>query len=1659
MATRSRKPDSSPSAVLQRFRSVIGQGILLDHKGEAEVFAMLPDDIFSSMLEVNFENDPDLAEMVILNRFDEIERIYGAQLRNIKKKIPNLVKASQRLGDAILDPDTEVLFITDNDNDGSLAQAVLLDFRRALALDPEVNARTHVEYTQAMTETRGLTKELVDKLYASRGWGPDKKVQIVTADNGINNDEEVVRIRSAYPNTAIIISDHHLPDRNVVKEDRSGKVIVFNPKYAPSGKVQPYFVKRNISGADTLGVLCSYVLDRISKDLLNGRDEYDLPADIETLNSVYSSIVTLGQWANLLDYVPAHPADQLLRQHIMEKANGLRPLLNTSNAMAPLVVSPINRELIEKVADLTRGTDAEPLDPDWVEGRLVQVKLLNLLSRKLLAIYADYRSGKIMPSANFHKVLAEYAIDQGVEFESANPNFIEQLRPPVFSIVATDDQGAFMVAMGETMIRVFEDLRSIEKDLQGALRDHKLLVEDQMANSTILYPSDPALLQMFNRRFLGKSYNGANNGFTLTLSAVGGHKVSGSMRTLYPISELLDGKEEIEERHGIRISFQGHENAAGFFIESTNGKPIDPATLTAFNVWMDGRVAEQRANDRMSYVSSIVCDLGHVDLLNRINRVVRSPLSGMRGVPMYLRLPMDEEGEIWVTDHETSEQIRLSEVVNRRKYGFVSIKTDFHGGAVIVPVEMLRAIVQSDGHLVLRSELMSDGVFMGTSVANPDDLKRRVDLVTDRSEQSSLMEYYAEHFSGDHRMEISREDLMASPYFKFSTHGEDEFLRWEAVTIDTLDRSGAKLLAVVDTEGTGLGRAPKCFNIGSTNLYIDPESGTSMPASEFDAGYVRSASGVTYLLTEEQQKALVPHGDGPVPDGAVLLYSIRAKGGVGYSDRYLHMGPASDLDMVHNLRYSHEDDTVTYNRRISAFASSFLVKAGDFAITEELFKLTQISQDMLNKMGKSPEEVDALLVEMYEKFIAEHGGDGTIIFQAHNMPYDEGVVSANFPRFHALMRKHLISDTAKIAREERLAYDDTPMARITALDNRIVFYASPQSDYSLHTFLEMCHQGLPGKYSDMSGNILFKYEPIPGRSPGEGKLSYIDKRTHQETDLRMTLAEMMDDEEMIEWGLRAPQTAVKYSVNAMSLRATIRNIMLFDAPEHREVDLLPHEDRYAKALSWYQSKYHFDSSPMDNMRNFVDSLKRNQTDADLHANMDLVDFTQRFLDKNRDIQAKFHDGWIYSKVLTRYEPPADEPVDPDSAIVKSLVYETDLPRPKVLQVLDAARRYKEHFGIAHAVVHEEHNNIRQTSESGHGLSDTAYESILPLYLLAAKQTNPFYQRPKLISYRFLFSCVKAASLESMVKSKYNEGSPVDTYSALQMQAFGDAGRTEKAQHVQRMKDLDAAGYYRVGKDGRQQIMQMKLGSSEALPSGYIVEVVPRAPLTREQLIVDSENLHKIVIGERVKYSTNSEDPVHLLAESNNPEYIAIRDDLLSRYESVNVSTSPGQFKKLLESMDDAYGAFFRGEYLGEELKEKKSLVPQSLVVDNRIWDIYTDLEADLFRVYRRSGLDVDGSVRAQFRSEMERAHEKYQSARSRQEAKSNASDLDVKDSEVRLPNFLNQVNSKAMNPMKYVITQGGISFCIGAMRVELDNLLLSERASLVPRGSRHPKGA
>ena len=1492
---------------LEEFKKLIRKAIFL--KKEEEIyFNAIPNENWKTIFSKNFGGNFEYARRVLLKNFKEIERIDAKNVDKEKNKIANLESSTQWVVEAI-EKNTPILFITDFDNDGSLAQAIIQEY---LVMDKEAQKNAIVEYSQSVNgnANRGLTVDHVDLIVNKKEIDVQKEFLIVTADNGINSREEQLKILAKYPKAKIIITDHHNPDPEMVIEEND-RTIIFNPHYQPT----PFFEKYNISGASTVGVLLKSVLEeRLSKEQRN-----DLVKSYEKLN-------TLFKVSNLLDYVETHPADKPEKDYIITKFLQLQPLMNINNSISKIITGEIGQETIEAIKNKIPKLNVELLMEE-----AENIHIQNQIAKILLYIYKINKDNQKLTDKEFYSLfLQELKEDHHYEdFESINPNFIEQLRPIIFGLSADYDKNTFLDALNDKMIGVFENVKISEKKIGEELRRGEVITRKKLKNSYISY-ADKNILSVFNRKFLNKIYNDENPGFSLTLDNVEKTKVSGSFRSLYNISDILKNKSDIEKKLHIKIETPGHEKAAGFIIKALDIKnhPITDSVIEELNQSINDSIEKIKQEEVKNEKPYILTDFTGIKIIDRINTAIRGNISNFEKITPIIKI---NENTIW-TDSYTTKQYTMKEIINDRKYGYITINTDFDGGTVIVPVELIRKIVQSHYQDYFSLGYMDGGVFMVDRVVDHKDVKNIIDVREENHKTKIIKEAFAQDFQDKNIIELTREQIQDNPFFKYHDYGKLNFDLFERMVIGVIDTNQVDMLSIFDVEANGFGNS-KIMNYGAMNYFINPKSGQTMNKDFFHEHLYHTQRGEEYLLTQDEVSDLKELTQAEFDKltldfkKQVLLKKIKTKTDFGEEESYnyyLHKdveqhikSKKKSLPFLQIKNYNELGDTINFNRSIQATMSAYLIKDKDFRVPQEMTNLTGITQDLLNEYGQPVGKVDKELSEYYK--------DKNVLFGAHNIPYDARVIRANLPKLYKTLKNNSIYDSALFAKDQKLAYDDVEVCYfegVPGLKENIYFYNNLYSDFNLVKFLELNKNGY---YPDRTNQYLLEIE--------NENYYLVDKEKHEKVKITID-----KDELMLRMRMSAiPNVSIKYSVEKMSEQWMIHSLLLSDENfDIKLVDLNQPQYNFIKkhedALIFFQNNYHFDISAKKNIFNFMNHYnKLNITieDGELsEENQQLSEFVKEFLNINKDIQQKFADAWMYKKVLEIKDPTR---IEITSDLVELVHYQTHIPKYKIRKIFEDAIQFKEKYKIENIIQHELHaNGPWRTDHKG----DIAFEDKLTLSLLAQREYNSYDHNVKnAIDY---FNNVKVrAKMAFDMADKLSDDLAQDSYSFRQGILYDRDTLTPMIETIQSKEK-------NINRNDQKQIIKYKLDNDVLPPDSAIYCILKKdVAITRETIENHKKKLSFILLNQQIVTSLHNikkavdKESIEEILQSNKEKLVQYKEELAQYYEYIEYNKKDYQMKQFIAKAKD---------YLFD-LKEMKNIIKHDINLDgiNIIKDLIQNL--------------------------------------------------------------------------------------------------------------------
>jgi single-stranded DNA-specific DHH superfamily exonuclease len=498
----------------------------------------------STSFNINTWDKNDYLDYINNNITNHYEKIEG--LEEGVKLFSNYLKEKKK-----------ILIITDNDFDGTSIYSQALFTKRFL--DNKFNNINYFNIMYSYGGTHGITYELVNDYMNN----VDEEILIITADNGINNKEEIEKIKEKYKKVKIIVTDHHLVNKNT---GVFGLVdVVINSESVDENQTKSKVLelengeKTAISGGYTFYILLKYTLNNI------GVKNIKLIEDLEkiALMSQIGDIINFGRdHVTKLKYYEEEMINLCIVDRIINDQDMFNKFKNKEDNILKIKdyiqksISTINasRRMNSILFEFHKNKDIEGfLKKEFNFEEEEDIKILKELENRSETV-RNYLFNE------WQKDLCSFTAIKEMAAISLWP--LDNLKEQELTIVK--EAGDIIIGLN----RIKNSLRKnlIDKDLY----EHKDYGGFEVFRSKIGQKLREILsIQVFiesqkTKPFLNLAYEN--------------EVLRGSMRSQNGIpfkKEMLEDKEieKIKEETEINIEIVGHENAAGFIFVDIKEEP------------------------------------------------------------------------------------------------------------------------------------------------------------------------------------------------------------------------------------------------------------------------------------------------------------------------------------------------------------------------------------------------------------------------------------------------------------------------------------------------------------------------------------------------------------------------------------------------------------------------------------------------------------------------------------------------------------------------------------------------------------------------------------------------------------------------------------------------------------------------------------------------------------------------------------------------------------------------------------------------------------------------------------------------------------------------------------------------------------------------------
>ena len=446
----------------------------------------------------------------------------------------------------------------------------------------------------------------------------------------------------------------------------------------------------------------------------------------------------------------------------------------------------------------------------------------------------------------------------------------------------------------------------------------------------------------------------------------------------------------------------------------------------------------------------------------------------------------------------------------------------------------------------------------------------------------------------------------------------------------------------------------------------------------------------------------------------------------------------------------------------------------------------------------------------------------------------------------------------------------------------------------------------------------------------------IEKRNISELSVLDLLSEQIKVIDM-------PGNSIKYSVQSLSDYDMIRSMILSSADfKINSVDIPEEFSNSKEKMEFFMMNYHFDASFKENFANFQSSLDKNEiTDMFLtegfkeaaieEMKKDFVEETNRlkaegkikrarkipdfsdkipedpkievfnnfaakFLEENKELQKKFHETWVYKRVLNAVNPTKEKLKDKD--LVGQIAYVTAISEDVVEKVMKEAIEYKEKYNLDSVIQKEPHNNLYFDK------CDVAMEAVLTFKRPTDRNYNTYNHSTKNVVNMYL---------ENIARTTYK-----NMEADLRTVALDSFSRKQAASY----KRVNKTDFIKRSVESNVEHVKFKFSGDTLQQHAFAYGVLKRE-LTDQEIENASEKLEFIVRNEQMRNSVYQQDVVSEADE----EFVKTLNNILDRNE--------GKVNEYRKEMED----FFEEIYFSKkenEMHKCLKLVEHSILTGESI---------------------------------------------------------------------------------------------------------------------------
>lgn len=1225
--------DSTIQDQVKRFkRTVLNSSSSLVSAEERAVVRDIPDSVFERIFVRVFSGDEKLARNVLFKRFDDID---FASAQKVVDSINTLSMAADIFALSVAS-NTPMLLISDIDNDGDLAQAIMMQAKRISGINVSVQPR---DYNPS---EHGFTNEQIRNWMNQNGLSDSDEFTVFVADLGTNQLHRQQEFAESFPNASLVIADHHTPDLDKkVHENIEGRCLLVSP--FNKGSLELGVRKGG-------GVSGSYLLSRtLQMGLRRCVQAGSIDLEGRDIDFLLEPLEKMGAAANLFDQTDSDIRLKPIRPDDVDKMNTLSSDVRAGKGVVAFIRDGIEDD-IEKLRDLV--------------GDIGVKDLMDMKDEALALNHYAWALHSVLPSVVSPDYTGNIADDVIIAMESRSPeesrerNYLQLVRPYYYhfgydNIISKGPKSAW----ADLVKYNFRQVSKTEKNMLAFIRNYEMVEEISHDHVLMTRPAHPEVKNVFTPKQLNTAYHTQGKSINLEMRSVRPGSVVLGIKSDISLFDVL--KNVRQTMPDVKMQLEGHKEVGALTLSYPQKESAD-SVIRKFASALNDEAAVVIANKPV--VDGIEVTPLHLTLMHELMTNMCLHIDSSAAPELIMRV----DPTMTFEDSRTLRMETVEELVEKREWETTVEPLTFSMDlSLLLPNQALKGVANDGYNGALGIKMMSNGAFMADKVFLGDQLKH-IPLTKLRTPDDKLRQVmiddYENYFKDRELPLLPIPEEVGGAAIKFVEDGLSVHRNTKKIAAAQLVKTGCDTYVGFDKEANG-GANAKAYNLGMLFMSID---GERRPVITEEQLRERLAKGDVPSILEKRADgsyvvepkiksallSLIVNFDGDKP----IRISFRSQGLTNMDQGLVdYLGsPAGDVQdkilkvlsmmgkcvfQAHNIIYDEGIARVNFPEFYNFIDKSIQLDSAPLAKNTHLayFNLLTAVVDKVafaNTPGSSTS-----LTEMLKR-----GEDFSI-------PSVKGTHVLQVKGEKITMRKISSGLEGPLTKE-----DMTPAELLKQVENQAIPLPSPRYGIDLLMRMSSIHEMLSNKANKQ--RTFVDYEQVGGMPALPDKLWRL---------FQQNFAFDRTVNENIEAFLEVPGVVEHLGNDAIDV-----NVGDMDAYSPDIQALI------AQKLSVSSDDAELSSVTISSR----DLLRRSAL---------------KFTEKNSQIVDLFSNSWIYERVLNYYEPTNKR--DVTQGLMKGVESAIGVPVEFIAQVYEDAFVYRNDRGISSYRCKETHNNVNTEGDT------------------------------------------------------------------------------------------------------------------------------------------------------------------------------------------------------------------------------------------------------------------------------------------------------------------------------------------------------------------------